>query len=388
MAIPLSYNLRNLRERKTHTIMTALGLALTVAVALSVLALVDGLRQTFRASGDPLNILVLRKGATTELASNFNRSVYNDLKFKPGIARTPSGEPMASLELVTVIGLESPEHPEGTNVNFRGLKPIGIRMRKDLEIVAGRWFRPGFREAVVGQSVAARYPEMGVGGKLHLGHGDWDVVGVMRAGESSINSEIFCDLDQVAADENRPEVLSSTLLQAADAVSKAALIRDLSDDQRLNVDAVGEVEYYDRQTRSSAPVEFVGLFVAALMSIGSSFAAMNTMYAAVSHRAREIGTLRVLGFSKGAILLSFLLESLALAALGGIIGCLLVLPLNNLTSAIGSFTTFSETTFHFRVTPQIMGIGMLFAGFMGTLGGLFPASNAARKEILVALRSF
>jgi putative ABC transport system permease protein len=387
MPIPLAYNLRNLRERKTHTIMTALGLALTVAVALSVLALVDGLRQTFRASGDPLNILVLRKGATTELASNFARSVYNDLKFKPGIARAPSGEPMTSLELVTVIGLESPEHPDGTNVNFRGLKPLGIQMRRGLVIELGRWFRPGFREVVVGHSIATRYPEVGLGGKLHLGRGDWEVVGVMRAGESSINSEIYCDLDQVAADENRPEVLSSALLQATDPISKEALIRDLSDDQRLNVDAMGETDYYDRQTRSSAPVQFVGLFVAALMSIGSSFAAMNTMYAAVSHRSREIGTLRVLGFSKSEILLSFLFESLVLAALGGIIGCLLILPLNNLTSGIGSFTTFSETTFQFRVTPAIIGIGMLFACFMGVVGGLFPASNAARKEILVALRS-
>ncbi len=387
MPIPLAYNIRNLRERKTQTVMTALGLALTVAVALSILALVDGLRQTFRASGDPLNILVLRKGATTELASNFSRSAYNDLKFKPGIACAPSGEPLASLELVTVIGLESPERPEGMNVNFRGLKPIGIRMRRGLDIERGRWFRSGFREVVVGHSVAARYPEVGLGGKLHLGRGDWEVVGIMRAGESSINSEIYCDLDQVAADENRPEVLSSALLQARDPVSKEALIRDLSDDQRLSVDAMGETEYYERQTRSSAPVQFVGLFVAALMSIGSSFAAMNTMYAAVSHRSREIGTLRVLGFSKGEILLSFLLESLSVAALGGILGCLLVLPLNNLTSGIGSFTTFSETTFQFRVTPAIMGIGMIFAGFMGVVGGLFPASNAARKEILVALRS-
>jgi len=387
MPIPLAYNFRNLHERKTHTIMTALGLALTVAVLLSVLALVAGLRQTFRASGDPLNILVLRKGATTELASNFGRSVYNDLKFKPGIARAPSGEPMASLELVTVIGLESPEHPEGMNVNFRGLKPIGIRMRRGLAIERGRWFRPGFREVVVGHSVAARYPEAGLGGRLHLGRGDWEVVGVMRAGESSINSEVYCDLDQVAADENRPEVLSSALLQASDPIAKDALIRDLNDDQRLNVDAVGETDYYERQTRSSAPVQFVGIFVAALMAIGSSFAAMNTMYAAVAHRSREIGTLRVLGFSKSEILLSFLFESLLLAALGGIFGCLLILPLNNLTSGIGSFTTFSETTFQFRVTPAIMGIGMLFAGFMGAVGGLFPASNAARKEILVALRS-
>src|SRR5690349_8290410 len=255
MPIPLAYNIRNLRERKTHTVMTALGLALTVAVALSILALVDGLRQTFRASGDPLNILVLRKGATTELASNFGRSAYNDLKYKPGIARAPSGEPLASLELVTVIGLESHEHPEGMNVNFRGLKPIGIQMRRGLDIERGRWFRSGFREVVVGHSVAARYPEVGPGGKLHLGRGDWEVVGIMRAGESSINSEIYCDLDQVAADENRPEVLSSALLQATDPVSKEALIRDLSADQRLSVDAIGETEYYERQTRSSAPVQ-------------------------------------------------------------------------------------------------------------------------------------
>jgi putative ABC transport system permease protein len=387
MAVPLAYNLRNLRERKTNTFMTALGLALTVAVLLSVMALVDGLRETFRASGDPLNILVLRKGATTELASNFARSVFSDLKFKSGIARDQSAEPMASLELVTVINLESPEHPDGMNVNFRGITPMGVRLRRELAIEQGRWFRPGFREVVVGDSVARRYPEVGLGGKVHLGRGDWEVVGIMRAGASSINSEIYCDLNQVAADESRSEVLSSALLQASDPIAKAALIQDLSDDQRLNVDAMGETEYYERQTRSSAPVQFVGLFVAALMSVGSSFAAMNTMYAAVSHRSKEIGTLRVLGFSRGEILLSFLFESLVLATLGGLLGCLLVLPLNNLTSGIGSFTTFSETTFQFRVTPAILGIGMLFSGFMGAVGGLFPASNAARKEILVALRS-
>jgi ABC-type antimicrobial peptide transport system permease subunit len=260
-------------------------------------------------------------------------------------------------------------------------------MRRSLAIESGRWFRPGFREVVVGHSVAKRYPEVGLGGKVHLGRGDWEVVGIMRAGESSINSEIYCDLNQVAADENRSEVLSSTLLRASDPIGKEALIRDLSEDQRLNVDAIAETDYYERQTRSSAPLQFVGLFVAALMAIGSSFAAMNTMYAAVSHRSREIGTLRVLGFSKIEILLSFLFESLVLAALGGVLGCLLVLPLNNLSSGIGSFTTFSETTFQFRVTPAIIGIGMIFAGFMGAAGGLFPASNAARKEILVALRS-
>jgi putative ABC transport system permease protein len=379
--------MRSLIERKTVSIMTALGLALTVAVLLSVLALLEGLRFTLRASGDPSNVIVLRKGATTELISNLDRSTYNDLKFHTGIARDPSGVPEASLELVTVINLESPEHPEGMNVNLRGVSPMGIKLRRGITIQSGRWFRPGYREMVVGRSIAARYPRAGIGGSVRFGRGDWQIVGVMAAGDSAINSEIFSDLNQLAADGNREELLSSVLVRATDPIVKTALIHDLSEDQRLNVDAVAQTDYYDRQASSSAPVLFVGTLVALIMSVGSSFAAMNTMYAAVSRRSSEIGTLRVLGFTKGEILLSFLAESLALALLGGLIGCLLTLPLNNITSGIGSFTTFSETTFRFRVTPVIMGAGMLFSVFMGALGGVFPASDAARKEILVALRA-
>jgi putative ABC transport system permease protein len=387
VAVPLAYNIRSLIERKTVSIMTALGLALTVAVLLSVLALLEGLRFTLRASGDPSNVIVLRKGATTELISNLDRSTYNDLKFHTGIARDPSGVPEASLELVTVINLESPEHPEGMNVNLRGVSPMGIKLRRGITIQSGRWFRPGYREMVVGRSIAARYPRAGIGGSVRFGRGDWQIVGVMAAGDSAINSEIFSDLNQLAADGNREELLSSVLVRATDPIVKTALIHDLSEDQRLNVDAVAQTDYYDRQASSSAPVLFVGTLVALIMSVGSSFAAMNTMYAAVSRRSSEIGTLRVLGFTKGEILLSFLAESLALALLGGLIGCVLTLPLNNITSGIGSFTTFSETTFRFRVTPVIMGAGMLFSVFMGALGGVFPASDAARKEILVALRA-
>lgn len=209
----------------------------------------------------------------------------------------------------------------------------------------------------------------------------------MNAGYSSINSEIFCDLNQLASDDAREDVLSSVLLRASDPVAKAALIRDLNEDRQLEVDAMGETEYYDRQTMSSAPVQVVGIFVALIMASGSSFAAMNTMYAAVARRSKEIGTLRVLGFSRNAILASFLLESLLLAALGGFIGCALVLPLNNLSSSMGSFTTFGETTFQFRLSPTIMETGMAFVFVMGACGGLLPACNAARKEILDALRA-
>jgi putative ABC transport system permease protein len=385
MAIPVAYNLRNLIVRKTTTLMTALGIALTVAVLLAMMALLSGLRNTLSSSGDPLQIIVLRKGSETELVSNFTRGQFQDLKFKAGIARTANGDPMASLEVVTIINLASVDAPDGMNVTVRGLLPVGIELRRGVKISSGRWFEAGKRELVVGKSIAQRYPGAGMGKRITFGRGDWEVVGVMDAGQGAQNSEIFGDLNQVSSDLDRTEVLSSALVRAPDAAAAAALLNSINDDQRLNMNAVSEKEYYDLQTRSAAPIEFLGIFVCIIMAIGSSFAAMNTMYAAVARRSREIGTLRVLGFSQGSILVSFFLESVLLAALGGLLGCLLVFPLNGVTTGIGS-STFSELAFAFRVTPQIMLVGLAFATILGAVGGLFPARMAARKEILVALR--
>ncbi|HEY6400517.1 MAG TPA: FtsX-like permease family protein, partial [Blastocatellia bacterium] len=190
----------------------------------------------------------------------------------------------------------------------------------------------------------------------------------------------------LASDQNRQEALSSVLIRATDQSSMQALINNMKDDPRLKVDAVSEKSYYEEQTSTAAPIQILGTFVSIIMAVGSSFAAMNTMYAAVARRSAEIGTLRVLGFSRGGIMISFLIESLLLSLLGGVIGCLLVLPLNNVTAGIGSFVTFSEITFDFRITPGIMLTGIVFALVMGVIGGLFPASSAARKEILTALR--
>jgi putative ABC transport system permease protein len=385
MAIPVAYNLRNLVVRKTTTLMTALGIALTVAVLLAMMALLTGLRATLSASGDPLQIIVMRKGSETELVSNFTREQFQDLKFKAGIARAQNGDPMASLEIVTVINLPSVESPDGENVTVRGLLPIGLELRKSLKLSSGRWFDSGKRELVVGKSAAQRYPGAALGKHIAFGRGDWEVVGVMDAGQSAQNSEIFGDLNLVSTDLDRTEVLSSALVRAADAGTATALLNSINDDQRLNMNAVSEKEYYELQTRSAAPIEFLGIFVSVVMAIGSSFAAMNTMYAAVARRSREIGTLRVLGFSRGSILFSFFVESVLLAGLGGLLGCLLVFPLNGYTSGIGS-TTFSELAFSFRVTPQIMLGGIVFASVLGAVGGLFPARMAANKEILVALR--
>ena len=385
MAIPIAYNFRNLVVRKTTTLMTALGIALTVAVLLAMMALLTGLRATLSSSGDPLQIIVMRKGSETELVSNFTREQFQDLKFKAGIARAQNGDPMASLEVVTVINLPSVESPEGENVTVRGLLPIGLEMRKGLKLVSGRWFDQGKRELVVGKSIAQRYPGAALGKRIAFGRGEWEVVGVMDAGQSAQNSESFGDLNQVSTDLDRTEVLSSALVRAPDAVTAAALVKSINDDQRLNMNAVSEKEYYALQTQAAAPIEFLGIFVCIVMAIGSSFAAMNTMYAAVARRSREIGTLRVLGFSQGSILISFFVESVLLAGLGGILGCLLVFPLNGVTTGIGS-TTFSELAFSFRVTPQIMLAGILFASVLGAAGGVFPARMAANKEILTALR--
>ena len=201
-----------------------------------------------------------------------------------------------------------------------------------------------------------------------------------------MNSEIFGDLNQTSSDFNRADALSSILVRATDGATVPALVNNLNDDRRLGVAAVTEKEYYDSQMVSGRILQYLGIFISVIMAFGSSFAAMNTMYAAVSRRSREVGTLRVLGFSRGSILLSFLIESLLLSIVGGLLGCVLVLPLNNITTGIGSFVTFSEISFNFRVSPEIMAVGIVFALIMGALGGFFPARSAARTEILTALR--
>ena len=385
MAIPISYNLRNLIVRKTTTIMTAFGIALTVAVLVADLALVHGLRSAFQASGNPLQILALRKGARAEVSSGVTRAAYQDLKFLPGIAINEGREPMASPEVVTVINLPSVDSPKGMNVTLRGLLPVGREMR-DTKIKDGRWFHSGQREVVVGKSIAKRYPGAQFGKLLRFGKGEWQVVGVMDGGQSAINSEIWGDLNQIGADFNRQDSFSSVLVRAAGAATVPALVRSLEDDRRLNVSAMTERDYYDSQTSAGAPLQYLGIVISIIMAIGSSFAAMNTMYAAVARRTREIGTLRALGFSRGSILLSFLIESLLLSLLGGIIGCLLVLPLNNVTTGVGSFLTFSEIAFNFRVSPEAMINGVLFAMIVGMIGGFFPARMAASKEVVVSLR--
>ena len=386
MAIPISYNLRNLKLRKGLTIMTALGIALTVTTAIFLMALVAGLDRAFVTSGDPLNVLVLRKGSEAELSGGFNADLLPTLKNLPGIAKDSHGDPMVSGEWVVVIVLPRKDGTGEVNVTVRGMMPDGLELRNKVKLVEGRWFTPGQREVVVSKSINSRFSQANVGDTMAFGKGPWKVVGVFDAGGSAYESEVWGDVNQMASDFDRQGGYSSAYLRATDAVAADALKHRVSDDQRLKLDGALETEYYAKQTRSGAPIKFVGIVVAVIMAIGSSFAAMNTMYAAVAYRSREIATLRVIGFSRPSILTSFVFESILLSLLGGLVGILLMLPFNGMTTGTSNQVTFSEVVFSLRMTPVVILTAVIFALVMGLFGGMAPAWHAARQNILNALR--
>jgi putative ABC transport system permease protein len=385
MTVPLSYNLRNLLVRKTTTIMTAAGIALSVAILVASIALVDGLRTVFANSANPLQLLVLRKGGNSELGSTVSTEDYQILREKAGIATDYAGQPFVSQELVDVANLPSSQNPKGMNLTVRGLSTVGIEMR-NVHLVRGRWFQPGKREVVVGKAVIDRYPSARIGNHIRFGKGDWGITGVMDGGESAFNSEIWGDFHQISADYNRQDSSSSVLIRTTDAVSLDALQHSIEADPRLNASTLTESAYYRYQTASGVPLEFLGILVSVIMALGSGFATANIMYAAVVRRGKEIGTLKTLGYSEGSIRLSFLSESVLLAGLAGVLGCLIALPLNWVTTGIGSMTSFSEIAFRFHVSAAALLSGLLLAVVLGGAGGALPARAAARKEILTALR--
>ena len=389
MAIPISYNIRNLRVRLTTTVMTALGVALTVAVLLGILAMVNGLRGALEVTGHPNQVIILRQGSTAELVSVVTEEQFRTLSLLDGIAKR-DGEPMASHEVVSVVSLRLRSDPDNSetegNVNIRGVSPMGRYLRDGLELTEGRWFEPGKRELVVGAGVHAIRANTDIGDLIAFGRGDWEVVGVFDAGRSAYNSEVWCDGNLATLELGRGGARSSALVRAIDLPAADALAARMEDDQRLLLEGRRESAYYAAQMSSAGPVQALGMFVALIMAVGSSFAAMNTMYTAVARRSREVGTLRLLGFSRGSIMLSFILESLFLSLLGGAIGCLLVLPLDGLQSRIGNQMTFSETTFAFQITPESIALGMAFAAVMGVIGGWLPARLAAGRTILDSLK--
>ncbi len=387
MALPLKYNVRNVFVRWRATIATVFGIALVVAVFVLVQSLAIGLEQSSANTGDSRNVMVVRKGSTAESSSIVSREHFKSLQYFEEILRNDKGQPMASADMLVLINLPRRPPNEGeANVLLRGVSPVGPELRSQVTLVAGRWFTPGKREVVVSKRLAARFANFNVGERFKTGPEWLTVVGWFDGAKSAFDSECWMDVDECRAIFDR-ESYSSLLLRPKDEASKVKLIQRIENEKRLQLLAFVEDEYYSKQTMTATPIKWLGGFLATAMSIGAVFAAMNTMYASVGARTREIGTLRVLGYRRRTIVLSFLIEGALLALIGGILGCLLSLPLNGYATGTIGFETFSETVFEFTITPALCLKGLLFSLAVGILGTLLPALRASRLPVIAALKS-
>ena len=386
MALPLKYNLRNLVVRKGSTLATAFTIGLTVAVFLMVMALARGIDLTLSTSGEPLNVIVLREGSTAELMSGLSRENFNDLLYLDGIARE-GDQPLASGELITLIYKARKGMTQGSNVTVRGVGPMSFKLRSGFQVVAGRMFQPGLTEAVVSKRIAERFQGLDVGDKFRIQTTDYTVVGLFDSAGKAFESEIWVDNNSLTSSTKR-EGYSSALLRMKDQSALSAITKRITDDPKLHLKALSERNFYeDQQGIASGALKALAVFISFIMAVGAGFAGMNTMYAAVARRTKEIGTLRVLGFSRVSILTAFLLESVAIALLGAAIGIVLALPLNFVSTGTSNWATFSEIAFNFRVTMDLMLFALAFGAIIGFVGSLLPSIRASRFKIVDALRA-
>ena len=387
MALPLRYNIRNVIVRWRATLATVLGVALVVAVYVSVQALAVGLEKASASTGDPRNLMIVRRGSAAESGSQITREQFNLIQYAPEIARDATDRPLISADTLVILNLPRGGDFGGeSNVTLRGVSPNAFALRPQVRLVEGRWFEPGHREVVIAKRLAARFAKMRVGDVVKIGLRELTVVGHFDGGGSAFDSEAWMAADEVRSLFSR-EAYSSLLVRPMSDAAATALIARLEADKRLGVRVLSEVSYYKDQTKTAQPIRILGNFLATSMSIGAIFAAMNTMYASVGARTREVGTLRVLGFRRRTVLLGFLIEGAFLALIGGALGVLLALPMNGYSTGTISFETFSETVFQFHITPWLAAKGIIFAVVVGLLGSLLPALRAARLPVITALKS-
>nr|MCU0870861.1 ABC transporter permease [Pirellulaceae bacterium] len=388
MAIPLSYSFRSIAVRKGSSAMAVGGIALVVVVFATLLSLAAGFQRVVETSGSPRNVIVLRKGADAELQSQVLRDTARVISELPIVAEE-DGRKLVVFESVVI--LARPKRGGGeTNVTIRGAPPLARDVHADVRLTQGRWYTPGSNEAVLGVGLARRLRDIGLGQTLTVGRNTWHVVGLFEAGGSSLESELWMDGELLQSLFHRDGVFQSVLFRAAGGAREAAKqLNALTEtDLRLRaMQALTEKEYYQKQAKLMADViTILGGILTAIMSAGAIAGAMNTMYAAVSQRRREIGCLLSMGFTPESVWLAFMLESLTLAALGAALGCAVSLAFNGMKTGMTNWATFSETAFEFRVTPQILATAALISLAMGFVGGVLPAFRAARMKVVDALR--
>jgi ABC-type lipoprotein release transport system permease subunit len=386
MAVPLSYSWRNLVTRRLTTTLTAGGMALVVFVFTATLMLAEGLRQTLVATGSPGNVIVLRKGSETEVQSGLERVQASAMIARAEIAPGGDGRPLAAREMVVLIGLTKKSTGKTSNVVIRGIEPASLALRGQVRLASGRAPQPGTPEIMVGKAVAKGFAGAEIGQSLRFGKRDWPIVGVFDAGSTGFSSEIWGDADQLmpAFGRNAYSIVAAGLREPGlfDSFKEA-----VEADPRLQAEVWRETRYYEKQSDMMRKfLTVLGVSLTLIFSLGAMIGAMITMYASVAGRVAEIGTLRAIGFTRGAVLLAFLAESTLLGLIGGLAGVGLAAGLSFLTFSTTNFQTFSELAFRFTLAPWIVALSLAFSLFMGVVGGFLPALRASRLGIVEALR--
>jgi putative ABC transport system permease protein len=388
--VPIKYNVRSLRARKVGSLMTIFGIGMVVWASIFAFGLSAGLDKTLEIAAEPLDVIVLRKGSTSEAVSAVTESAAREIKALSGIATDADGQPLAASELVVFAYLPRHGSEVKVNVSVRGVDPVSRALRKEMTIVEGKDFTPGLREAIVSRAMSNRFQNLGLGDTFKVDGGEFKVVGIFEAGGGAVESEIWTDQRVLAQVAKRTGAMSSLQFRAASAADQERLINHIKNDEQIDLGAVTEKQYYAEQAAQSVLIKIVGYTIAFVLTIGAMFAVANTMYGAIAARAREIGTLRALGFGRVSILTAFLLESLLLCLIGAALGCLAALAVNFLLGGIQTGTmnpgTFTEVAFSFDFGPRILVQGIILAVVMGLIGGFLPAFRAVRMKVVDALR--
>lgn len=385
MKIPLIYNIRSVLHRPTTTLATALGIGFVVLTFVGMLALANGFRSAMISTGRPDNVMLLRKGADSEIASGISREHAAIVRALPEVAKLPDGRPIASADVYVVVSKPRLDGSE-THMPVRGVSPEVFELRDDVRIIDGRKFEPGRAEVIVGRGLVGRMQDVEIGSTIRFGQQEFTVVGHFEADGSAFESEVWGDAETLMSAFRGP-VYQSVTVRLADPNAFDALVARIEADPRLQLQAKREPDFFAEQAQFlGAVLEFMAFFVTIVMSIGAVFGAINTMDAMVAARAREISVLQTLGFQRRSVLASFLVEALVIALAGGVLGCLLALPINGIETSTMNWQSFGELTFAFRVSPKILLQGMIFAAVMGLVGGFLPARRAAKQGLAAGMR--
>jgi putative ABC transport system permease protein len=388
MPLPLTYNIRNLKIRWHSSLTSVISIALVVAIFIIILSMSSGIEKALSITGSPDNAIVRRDGSTTEMDSVLDREQASIISSLPDIAKGVDGKPLASSEVVVLADLKKKTTGTPFNVTVRGLRTIGFSVRNNIKIIKGRIFKEGLHEFVAGRNIPGRFADCEVGSKIKIGKNYWTIVGIFDSGGSGFDSQLWGDLELIMKEYYWPSYQSVTFKMSNPAKFKQ-IKEKLESDPRLEVTVDREQDFFRSQSEVvTSLIHVLGFLITIIMSVGAVFSTLNTMYASVSSRIREVATMIALGFTPFSVAISFITESIILSLIGGLLGCLFSLPANGYSTGTMNFQTFSDLAFKFTITPKILAYGLIFSAIMGILSGILPAVKAARLPCAATLREF